>query len=86
MSDEPKCVRLMLTAIYADGTSVLLDVKAPDTCEIEIVNGGFDTVGVAGSYKTFIPETILELNLKTKIKKEEPAIISYFPTDKAEVR
>lgn len=86
MSDEPKCVRLMLTAIYEDGTSVMIDVKSPDTCEIELESAGFDSDGGLLNFKTFVPETTIDLHVKTKIKKEEPAIISYYPTDRAEVR
>lgn len=45
-SERPKCLRVIVTAVYADGTSVTHDIAEPDSVEAEFADVEFETEGL----------------------------------------
>ena len=74
MEEEPKCVRAIVTLIYSDNASVVIDIKDPPYLEL-IMEGLTQTEEDGfGGWKVVGSRTKVEL--KTQINKEVPAVIS----------
>jgi len=75
---QPKCVRLVVTAIYADGSSRLYDLKDPERCDISL-----SKVKDASEY--FPPELVtirsnrVALEVNAIVDGKSPAYISTYP-------
>jgi len=76
---QPKCSRLVVMAVYADGTSYVVDIKDPVTCDLDFVeNNGMDEVSMQNyvALRTESPRFIVDV----KVNKLEPVIVSCYPT------
>lgn len=77
MTDQqPKCLRAIVTCIYADGSSVVIDMKDPANFSTELdtkleEERGFFSVAL---------KTVTTFKLSSTIK-ETPAVISSYPVN-----
>jgi hypothetical protein len=75
VSAEPKVQRILLTVMYADGTSIVLDVKDPAHFECQEFAPDLDTVGLGeGRWMDSRP-----VEIGIKINPYTPALISVYP-------
>lgn len=78
---EPKAVRVIITVMYSDGSSVLADIKNPDKVEFSNESSAdAESVGLS-NFRIWPADTFLDLHIKTKINREESAILSLYPTN-----
>ena len=77
MDSRPKCVRVMVTAIYADNSSVMLDVKEPTHFEWEMNDRNLDVVPIHVGDFTMMPAG--EVSLSVDISTSQPMLISVYP-------
>ena len=78
---EPKAVRVIVTVMYSNGQSVLADIKNPDFVEFSNDSSNdAESVGLS-NYRVWPEDTFLDLHIKTKINRQEPALLSFYPTD-----
>ena len=76
----PNCLRAIVTCIYSDGTSIVVDIKDPEMVKTEWVRDIADEDEVYAYYTH--ARSVTKFNLEAKISKETPAIISSYPVPK----
>ena len=75
--DPAKVLRVILTIMYADGSSVLLDVKDPMKTDLEEDTISDTIPGVV--YKVIPTKTVFTMTLETNHK--TPSILSTYPVE-----
>lgn len=75
--DPPNVLRVILTIMYADGSSVLLDVKDPLKTDLE--ENTIPDIVPGAIYKLIPAKTVFTMTLETNHK--TPSILSTYPVE-----
>lgn len=79
MDEQPKCVRLVVTAMYADGSSQMYDIKDPESTSITLdrLEPGYFPPEVTAKRAT---KVVLEVN--AIVDGKSPCYVSTHPVPK----
>lgn len=72
---QPKVQRVMLTVLYADGSSIMMDVKDPANCEFDEVVPELDTLDLYDG-RTMSSRAV---EMTIKVHPDRPALFSVYP-------